>query len=138
MSVFPSVSTYGYTSTENLPLCKDWKWDFTKDKAVFQNGIPVTVTGLEAVKVWCWNALKTVRKRYRIFSDDYGCDLERLIGKNYLETTKKAEAKRYVKECLMVSRYVTGVENITTTFKGDDLIIECTVNTIYGNFSVKQ
>ncbi len=137
MSIFPSVSTYGYTKATTLPLCKDWKWDYDKDVPVFKKGEPVTVTGKEAVKVWCWNALKTVRARYRIFSRDYGSDLEKLIGKNYLETTKKAEAKRYVKECLLVSRYITAVYNILVSFEEDDLHIDCTVNTVYGNFNVR-
>lgn len=96
----------------------------------------MTVQGKEAVKVWCWNALKTARGRYRIFSRDFGSDLEKLIGKNYLETTKKAEAKRYVRDCLMVSRYVTSVENIQVAFEDDDLQIDCTVNTVYGRFGV--
>ena len=137
-SIFPSVSTYGYEKNDALPLCKDWKWDYERDEPVFFKGEPVTVQGKEAVKVWCWNALKTARGRYRIFSRDFGSDLEKLIGKNYLETTKKAEAKRYVKDCLMVSRYVTAVENIKVAFEDDDLQIDCTVNTVYGAFGVSM
>lgn len=137
MSVFPSVSTFGFEKNDTLPLCKDWKWDYDRDQPVFVKGEPVTVTGKEAVKVWCWNALKTVRARYRIFSRDYGCDLEKLIGRNYLETTKRAEAKRYTRDCLMVSRYVTAVENIQVSFSDDDLDITCTVDTVYGKFSVQ-
>lgn len=138
MSIFPSVSSYGQnTRSSALPLCKDWKWDFDRDLPVFKHGEPVTVEGKEAVKVWCWNALKTVRARYRIFSRDYGSDLEKLIGRNYLETTKKAEAARYVRDCLMVSRYVTSVERITVTFKDDDLTISCIVHTVYGDFPLE-
>ena len=75
--------------------------------------------------------------RYRIFSRDYGSDLEKLIGRNYLETTKKAEAARYVRDCLMVSRYVTSVERITVTFEDDDLTISCIVHTVYGDFPLE-
>ena len=37
----------------------------------------------------------------------------------------------------MVSRYVTAVENIQVSFSDDDLDISCTVDTVYGKFSVQ-
>ena len=95
-------------------------------------GVPVEVSGAEAVRVWCWKALMTPRYRHEIYTGDYGSETEELIGQAYTADVKRAEAARYVREALMVSPYVTAVRDIDTDFDGDRLTVRCTVETIYG------
>ena len=49
------------TVQEKLPLCREVAWDFARGIPIYAGGRPVEVTGLEAVTVWIWKALKTAR-----------------------------------------------------------------------------
>ena len=66
-------------------MAREVKWDYVHDVPVLKNGEPVLVEGIEAVKVWAWNALYTVRFRYLIYPWEYGDELETLIGQSYIE-----------------------------------------------------
>ena len=60
-TLFPAIQpAAGYEETP-LPLCREIAWDFEKNIPIFQDGKPLEVTGLEAVKVWIWKALHTAR-----------------------------------------------------------------------------
>ena len=135
-SLFPTGS--GETAAENeaLPLAREVAWDFEADKPLFQRGEPVTVTGLEAVMVWVWNALKTERFRYRPHSRSYGNEMEHLMGQTFTGDLKRAEAARYFREALEPNPYITGVEGITAELEGDELTVTGTVRTIYGDKEV--
>lgn len=138
MSLFPMVQPQLEVTEEELPVYRETAWDYREDRPVFQNGSPVMVEGLEAVKVWAWNALKTERFRHPIYSWDYGCELEALIGQAYTEALKRAEAARYVKECLLINPYITEVTNIAVAFEDGRLSISCSVRTIYGAFEIEE
>lgn len=94
------------------------------------------VDSIKQVKVWCWRALKTPRFRYDVYSWDYGCEAEDLIGKAFTEGVKRSEAIRCIREALMVSPYVTSVGETSVEFEGDRLTVQCTVKTIYGEVSL--
>lgn len=131
-SIFPGVQPVLNVKVDALPMAREVKWDFIKDVPVLKNKQPVMVEGIEAVKVWAWNALYTIRYRYMIYPWEYGDEVELLIGQSYTEETKKAEAIRYVKECLLVSPYIKSVDNVTVSFKEDELTISCDIDTVYG------
>lgn len=116
----------------SLPLYTDVAWDYARERPLFAGGEPVVVTGLEAVKSWAWRALKTARYRHSIFSWDYGCELEALVGQPYREDTKLQEAKRHVAETLLLSPYVTQAQVTEVSFAGDRLSMTVTLCTIYG------
>lgn len=120
-----------------LPLAREAAWDFEADKPIFRQGEPVTVTGLDAVLVWAWNALKTERFRYRHHSRAYGNEMERLVGRSYTGDLKRAEAARYFREALEPNPYITGVEDIVVRLEGDRLQVTGTIRTIYGEKEVK-
>lgn len=123
---------------ESLPLYREVKWDFKTDKPVFKNGNPVTVTGNEAVKVWIWNALKTKRKRYVIYTHNYGSDIEELIGQPYSEAVKSIEAGRYIEDSLLINPYITAVKDIETVFENERLTISFSAQTIYGSIEMRD
>ena len=103
--IFPFIQPGIINEQSELNLYKEVKWDFKEDLPIFKNGETIIVTGKEAVKVWIWNALKTVRKRYKIYTWNYGNDVEELIGSPYSYELKKEEASRYIKECLTINPF---------------------------------
>lgn len=135
MNIFPMIQPQVVEQVE-LKLYKEVKWDFEKDIPVYKNGSPVILSGQEAVFVWAWKALKTVRFKYEIYTWDYGCEVESLIGQPFSEELKQSEAARYVRECLLINPYITDVSNIIVSFINDILKIECTIDTIYGEVIV--
>nr|WP_243249466.1 DUF2634 domain-containing protein [Anaerotruncus rubiinfantis] len=120
-----------------LPLYKEAAWDFEKEQPIFRGGNPVIVTGKEAVKVWCWKALLTERTRYEIYSWDFGSEVESLIGQNYSDELKQAEAVRYVREALEINPYVTDISSISVSFADGVLAVSAAINTIYGEVSAR-
>ena len=139
MNIFPSVAVSVSTSAATaaaLPVAREVMWDFAENRPVFRAGNPLTVTGLEAVKVWCWKALHTRRYVHEIYSPGYGCDAWELIGQAFSEQLKTSEAARYVRECLLINKYVTDVKDVSVSFLGEALSISCTVVTIYGEATV--
>ena len=67
----------------DLPIYKECAWDFVNDKAIFVDGSPKIVYKNEAIKVWIYKAIKTNRYQHEIYSWDYGCEIESLIGKGF-------------------------------------------------------
>lgn len=137
MSIFPVVQPEAEDlPAQELPLCREVSWDFVKGAPLFSAGNPLEVTGAEAVKVWVWKALNTVRYRHEIYTWDYGCELENLIGKAFTSEVKQSEAVRYIREALMVNPYIRSVRQTSVDFKGTNLTVSCTVDTIYGEVDV--
>lgn len=139
MSIFPTIQPKPTASTpsqtQTLPMAEEVMWDFERNVPVFRDGWPLSVTGREAVKVWIWKALHTKRFIHAIYSYNYGCDIYRLIGQTYTLQLKETEAARYIRECLLINRYITAVRNVDVTFNAAKLTIACTVDTIYGEVS---
>lgn len=124
------------TVQEKLPLCREVAWDFARGIPIYAGGRPVEVTGLEAVTVWIWKALKTARFHHNIYTWDYGCEAESLIGKAFTAQVKESEAVRYVREALAPNPYITDVRQVDVSFQGTKLTISCQVSTIYGEAEV--
>jgi hypothetical protein len=96
------------------------------------------VSGKEALKVWAFFALKIQRYRFRIFTFDYGCESENLIGTNYGFDYNECEIKRLIAECLLVNPYITDVSNFTVSLDGGCLKVEFTLETIYGDTQMTE
>lgn len=133
-SIFPFIQPQKYTETPNdLPLCVDIEWDFKNDKPVFKNGKPAFTSELPAVLSWAVRALKTARFENEIYTWDYGSEVGRLKGEDWDDGAKKAEAERYVRECLTQSPYITGLGDIGADFAAGELKISALIETVYGN-----
>ncbi len=139
MSIFPAVQPSEQVDTSQaLPLAREIAWDYERNVPIYVKGIPQIVTGLEAVKVWAWKALHTERKRWKIYTWDYGSDIPQLIGKSYTSDTKVAEARRCVRECLLINPYITSVHSISVESEGAELSIQATIDTIYGEATISS
>ena len=133
-AIFPGFVNQAAAAPDGgvLPELRECKWDFAQDVPVFAQGEPVIVTGQEAVLVWAWNALHTVRGRYEIYTLGYGSDVENLIGTSWSSELKAAEARQYVEECLLASPYIRAVRDMDISFAGDTLTIACRIESVYG------
>lgn len=135
-SIFPLISPkLDSSAPSGKALYREVKWDFEKNRPVYRNGEPVIMEGAEAVLTWAWNALQVERYRFEVLSRSYGCEINTLIGQPYTDELKHAEIIRYVKECLMVNPYISGIEDVEVSFDSPTLQISFRLNTFYGEVS---
>ena len=139
-SVFPFTDPQEMEIEETeLPMAREWAWDFDKLDFKLKDGKMYQVEGKEAVKIWLWKLFMTARYRQVIFDWDYGHELENLIGQGYTQGYLNSEAERYVREAIEynLKDYVTDVRNVIVTFDEGTLTIEFTAITPYGEVEVR-
>ena len=138
MSLFPFISNnIDEVKVDNsFPLYKEVAWDFEKDTPIIQNGDFKIVEGNDAIKVWAYKALLTPRYNHSIYSWDYGSELMDLVGKAYTPSLTKEEAKRYIKEALLINPYILEVTVVDTSFNNGLLSADIKIVTIYGESDI--
>ena len=133
MSLFPFISNnVDEMKVDNIfPMYREIAWDFEKNIPILENGDFKLIEGNEAIKVWAYKALLTPRYSYSIYSWDYGSELMDLIGKAYTSSLTKEEAKRYIKEALLINPYIVEVDITDIGFKDSLLSAVVKIKTIY-------
>ena len=128
--IFPSYQ--GQEKTNTLPIPKDFAIDFTTGNPIIKDNDFVIVEKDEAIKVWCYYALKTIKDKFIIYSPSYGSTLEELIGNNYVDNDKY-ELEKKVNDCLLVSPYIKSVDKVEAEFNSEtgELTGEIYITTIY-------
>lgn len=133
MSLFPSIQPEEIPQVNTqLPIYREAAWNFETNEPVWQNGNLVVTEGKEAVLVWAWKALHTPRFRYEIYSWSFGNETESVMGQNFSDDLKRAEAARFVRECLLINPYITDVKDILISLTEDVLKIQGKLITVYG------
>ena len=133
-SIFPSfaeeVKAIEQNKNNTLPVAKEIAIDFNTGEPIIKNGDFVVVEKNEAIKVWCYYALKIAKGRFLAFTNNYGSELEeKIIGKQYNSDTQK-QVKRIVEDCLLVNKYIKSIDNIAVSFD-DKINIEIELTTVY-------
>ena len=139
MSIFPFINGDDgllEASNSNFPLYKECAWDFVNDRAIFVDGNPKIVYGNEGIKVWIYKAIKTNRYQHEIYTWDYGCEIESLIGKGFQIGFIKSETKRYIEEALVINPYITKINKINVDFNKDVLTAYIDLDTVYGRINM--
>ena len=128
--IFPSYQ--GQEKTNTLPIPKDIAIDFTTGNPIIENNDFVIVEKDEAIKVWCYYALKINKDRFIIYSPQYGSTLEEMIGNNYVDNDKY-ELEKKVNDCLLVSPYIKSVDKVEAEFNSEtgELSGDIYITTIY-------
>ena len=85
----------------------------------------------DAISVWIYHAIKTYRYAFSIYSWDFGCEIDTLLGQNYTPDHTKAEVTRYITDALMINPYILSIEKIIVNFDGDTLQVDVRVITVY-------
>lgn len=109
-------------------------FDFKKCDFVIKDGNPVTVSGIDALKVWIDKILHTQLNRYKIYNGTtYGANIEDLvIGKGYGSAFTASELKREIETALLQNEDIYSVSDFEITRNRDVLSVTFTVNTAYG------
>ena len=137
MSLFPFISGTDEIKVDNsFPMYKEIAWDFKRNAPIIQNGDFKIIEGNEAIKVWVYKALLTPRYSYSIYSWNYGSELMDLIGKAYTPSLTKEEAKRYIKEALLINPYILDITVVDASFNNGLLSADIKITTIYGESEV--
>ena len=133
MSLFPFISNnIDEMKVDNIfPMYREIAWDFEKNIPILENGDFKLIEGNEAIKVWAYKSLLTPRYSYSIYSWNYGSELLDLIGKAYTPALTKEEAKRYIKEALLINPYIVEVDITDIGFKDSLLSAVVKIKTIY-------
>lgn len=124
---------------EEIPLAREYAYDFKKGDFKLRNGKLYIVEGKEAVKIWIEKALITSRYKEIIHSWNYGSEFEdKIIGRGYTKGLIKAEAERYTREAInsTLTDYVVNMSNFDIDFTDSILTISFNVETIYGEVNV--
>ena len=133
-SIFPSfvdeVRAIEQNKNNTLPVAKEIAIDLSTGNPIIKNGDYVIVEKNEAIKVWCYYALKIAKGRFLAFTNNYGSELEeKIIGKQYNSDTY-SKVKRIVEDCLLVNPYIKSIDNVQVEFD-DKLTIEIELTTVY-------
>jgi hypothetical protein len=94
----------------------------------FENGaIDGYIDADDALRQFIIKAIRTARFRYLIYDDDYGSELEDLIGADVTEAFLNEEIPRVIRETLIYDDRIADVRDFIITRKGDEVYIEFTV-----------
>lgn len=81
--------------------------------------------------------LHTERYMHEIYTDEYGIELQALIGENF--DLVEAEIGRIIKEALLADDRVVNVENIQATkLDSTSLLITFSVESIFGTLAFEE
>jgi hypothetical protein len=119
-----------------LPLYREIAWDFQNDTPLVVNNEFKIVEMNEAISVWIYHAIKTCRYAFSIYSWDFGCEIDTLLGQNYTAAHTKSEVTRYITEALEINPYILTIDKITVDFDGDVLSVGVRVITVYEELEV--
>ena len=138
-SEFPFVGSTTIIESDDLPVLKEYAWDFETDKFIYDNnGNHVIVEKNEALKVWIYKALKTERFDYMAYSWQYGIELKPFIGKVMSVQERFSELKRVITECLMVNPYIVSLDSFSFEEEkhGETVHLTIRLTSIYGEVSL--
>ncbi len=136
--IFPFIDPQEYISEEEitdeeLPVAREWAWDFMKNEFKLRNEEMYIAEGDEAIKIWIWKIFQTPRYRYLIYDWDYGHELEDFIGHTGTREYIKAEVTRMVEEAIYASLegYVLNIYDLDIDIENDKLYINFKIDTPY-------
>ena len=125
------------TTSSDLPIFKEYAWDYEKDKFLFNaDGSHKVVEKNEAIKVWVLHALRCERYRYLAYFDDYGIELELFVGTGPNDSGRSSELFKYVKEGLLVNPYILDVTALSTKLDHKKITMTLQLETVYGSSSI--
>lgn len=136
--LFPTVGTAAATyvdeaASDTVNYGKTVQFDFEKHEFILSpTGRQKTVTSSDAWGEWCVKALCSERYKYLIYSDNYGEEIDTLLGNSYPRKVVESEIRRMVKDCLMVDRRTASVDNFQFTWIDDGIMFSCDVKNTIG------
>lgn len=109
-----------------IQTSKTYKLDFDSGKL---GGI---INGKEAVRQFIHKTVTTARFRFPIYTDEYGCELENLIGLDIPIELLNSEIPRVIREALIYDERIKEVNNFDIRRDYDKLYVSFSVTTVEG------
>jgi len=122
---------------EVLPLYTEWAVNWDSGAFALRGGRPYTVTGTEALRIWVRCALHPENQRfcYTAHSHDYGNEFGDLLGGVTDQGILESHLRRSIREALLVSPYITAVEDFSFSKHGSRVEVGFAVRTVYEEFT---
>ena len=139
MAEYPFAAIATASTEESLPMFREYTWDFDNDCFIYdEKGNHILLEANEALKVWCFKALKTERFRYLAYTHGFGIELYPFMAKVMGVLERKSELRRMLIEALMVNPYIQSIDSITFEEKdyGEDMEITIVMTTVYGELVI--
>ncbi|NHN31123.1 DUF2634 domain-containing protein [Paenibacillus agricola] len=93
-----------------------------------------TVDGIDALRQFIAKAIYTARFRFLIYTSQYGCEIDDLIGQDVSTALLQAEIPRVLKEALIYDDRILDVRNFVirrgTGTEADALYVSFTVDSV--------
>lgn len=138
--MFPLEDLNITTHMENKPgLCyrkHDIAFDVDSCEFVTNGGTLTVVSAKEHLKQWIHMALKTYKVFYAknsIVNTDYGVDFDNALFNTKILEIKYINIKKEITNALMLNKEIVSVSNFSFKTKGKTIIVDFTVNTVYGD-----
>lgn len=96
------------------------------------------VDGIEAIKQFCIKTIHTARFRHVVYSFNYGCEIDDLIGLDLSEEFLKSELIRMVQEALEYDDRIDKVHSFDIKTEIDNIYIIFTVDTVEGQITISE
>lgn len=134
MSIFPFIDPEAVVAeqTNDLPLFREYAFDYENNRLLLRDGQTYLVEGNEALRIWIVKALITERFRYTAYDTHYGSEIDTLIGGQMNSDIAMSELKRFIIEALMVNPYIVELSNFQFTQSGSGVTVEFDCTTVYG------
>ena len=136
MSLFPFATTEDLTLADQevtASSIREYEIDFEKGTLTGR-----IVTGVDALCVWAYLALKAKRYRWIIYSWGYGDEVYDLIGYISIFYIYLNLLTVYMEECLFENEHITGVQDLEVSQIKDVLHIKFTLVTDVGSKEVEM
>lgn len=131
------VPTAITASTKPITYGKELAFDFAAGEFIMEDGRPKVVEGIEALKVWIEKTIRTARYQFPIYTFQYGCELEEIIGKDIPRAVLESEIRRVIREALIYDNRISDVRDFKFDRGGNWLKVEFSVIT-FDNNSFRQ
>ena len=98
--------------------------------------IETYIDDIEALKQWIYCLLRTKRNEYEIYSDEYGVELEALLGQDFEFACVEIEEE--ITDAISIDDRIESVEEFTFQKLGNNsLLVTFTVVSIFGNTEIE-
>ncbi len=118
-------------------MSKTLLFDFGIGDFVIKNGNPVTVSGIEALKMRAEKIIRTQYGRYGIYRDrEYGANIRDLVvGRSMGIGFTASELEREISAALLRDEEINAVNSFKINQSGTVLEVSITLSTAYGDVS---
>ena len=115
----------------------DLQLESSKTYRVLNGRVVGWIDNKQALRQAIEKLLHTERYMYEIYTDEYGIELQALIGESF--DLVEAEIGRIIKEALLADDRVVSVENIQSTkLDSTSLLITFSVESIFGTLAFEE